>query len=127
MVNPKGYGLKAFDLGGHGSIEPVTISNPDGINLTAYAVRGASEHFVTLINKEHGAGAREANVTIAAPGAAERADGDLPYRSGPRCRGENRRDARRRNHQRRRPVAWQMEAARRNSTLNSGHSPRMRP
>jgi hypothetical protein len=74
MVNPKGYGLRAFDLGGRGSIESVAMANPDGINLTAYAVRGAREHFVTLINKEHGAGAREAKVTLAAPGSAKRAE-----------------------------------------------------
>jgi hypothetical protein len=71
MVNPKGYGIKAFDLGSHGSTEALTISNPDGINLTAYAVRGTRDHFVTLINKEHGFGAREANVTVAAPGLVE--------------------------------------------------------
>jgi hypothetical protein len=70
MANPKGYGLKAFDLGGHGSIQPVTISELNGINLTAYAMRGAGEHFVTLINKEHGSGAREANVGIVVPGSA---------------------------------------------------------
>lgn len=69
-INPKGYGLKAFELGSHGSTEPVTISNAEGINLTAYAVRCASNLFVTIINKEHGPGAREAKVTIAAPGAA---------------------------------------------------------
>jgi hypothetical protein len=74
MVNPKGYGFKAFDLGGHGSIESVAIANPDGINLTAYAVRGAGEHFVTLINKEHCSGARAAKVTLAAPGGAKRAE-----------------------------------------------------
>jgi hypothetical protein len=73
-LNPKGYGLKAFDLGGHGSIESVAIANPDGINLTAYAVRGTGERLVTLINKEHGSGAREAKVTLAAPGSAKRAD-----------------------------------------------------
>jgi hypothetical protein len=90
MVNPKGYGLKAFDLGGHGSVEPIAIANPDGINLTAYAVRGAGEHFVTLINKGHGPGAREAQVTLAAPGAAKRAevifltapDGDAAAKAG---------------------------------------------
>jgi hypothetical protein len=90
MVNPKGYGLKAFDLGGHGSPETVTVSNPDGINLTAYAVRGAGDHFVTLINKEHGSSAREANVTLTLPGSAERAavisltapDGDAAAKTG---------------------------------------------
>jgi hypothetical protein len=71
LVNPKGYGIKAFDLGSHGRIEALEISNPDGINLTAYAVRGARDHFVTLINKEHGAGARLANVTVAALGRVE--------------------------------------------------------
>ena len=74
MANPKGYGLKAFELGGYGTIEPVTLSNPDGLNLTAYAVLGAKEHFVTLINKEHGSGAREAEVTLAAPASAGRAE-----------------------------------------------------
>jgi hypothetical protein len=73
MANPKGYGIKAFDLGGHGSIQPVTISELNGINLTAYAVRCAGEHFVTLINKEHGSGAREANVSVVVPGSAGRA------------------------------------------------------
>ncbi len=73
MINPKGYGIRAFDLGGHGSIESVGISNPDGLNLTAYAVRGAGEHFATLINNEHGSGARAATVTLAAPGPAGRA------------------------------------------------------
>jgi hypothetical protein len=90
MANPKGYGIKAFDLGGHGSTEPVTISDLNGINLTAYAVRGAGEHFVTLINKEHGSGAREANVTVAALGSAGHAlmifltapDGDATAKTG---------------------------------------------
>jgi hypothetical protein len=65
-IYPIGYGIKAFDLGGHGRVTPVTISNPDKLNLTAYAVRGARNFFVTIINKEHGANARAANVTIAA-------------------------------------------------------------
>jgi len=88
--NPKGYGLKAFDLGGHGNIEPLTLSNPDRLNVTAYAVRDAGAHLVTIINKEHGAGARAAEVAIEAPGAADRAevivlacpDGDAAAKSG---------------------------------------------
>lgn len=68
QFNPKAYAIKAFDLGSDGNILPLTISNEQGINLTAYAVRGARELFVTIINKEHGAGARAANVTIVAPG-----------------------------------------------------------
>lgn len=63
-INPKAYGLKMFDLGGHGCIEPLTISNPDKINLAAYAVRNAGNLFVTIINKEHGRHARDVKVAI---------------------------------------------------------------
>jgi hypothetical protein len=51
-IHPIAYGLKAFDIGGHGSAVPLTISNPDAINVTAYAVRQADSLFVTIINKK---------------------------------------------------------------------------
>jgi len=90
QFNPKAYAIKAFDLGSDGNIVPLTISNDKGINLTAYAVRGARELFVTIINKEHGAGARAANVTIVAPGITGQAsqialvapNGDAGARTG---------------------------------------------
>jgi hypothetical protein len=63
-VRPIGYGLKAFDLGGHGSVQSLSMSNPDALNLTAYAVRDGRHLFVTLLNKEHAPGAREADVSI---------------------------------------------------------------
>lgn len=63
-INPKAYGLKAFDLGSHGNIVPVAISNPKKINLTAYAVRSREGLFVTVINKGYGFFARKAKVTI---------------------------------------------------------------
>lgn len=52
-ITPKGYGIKAFDLGSHGDVEPVAISNPGGTNLTAYAVGTAQDLYVTIINKTH--------------------------------------------------------------------------
>jgi len=71
FVRPLGYGLKAFALGAHGRLTPITItSNAAGINLTAYAVLDSDQTLhVTLINKEHGSGAPDAAVTIV-PGAA---------------------------------------------------------
>jgi hypothetical protein len=64
-VHPLGYGVKAFDLGGHGRIVPLTIGNPSGVNLTAYGVLAADNSlFVTIINKTHDGGATTANVTI---------------------------------------------------------------
>jgi hypothetical protein len=64
-TNPKGYGLKAFELGSQGTVTPITISNQGQLNLTAYAVRRSNRQFVTIINKEHGSQARSAMVTIA--------------------------------------------------------------
>ena len=70
-INPKGYGLKAFAIGGHGSPEHVTIDNARELNLTAYSFRDGGQHFVTLINKEHGVKARSAAVTISGVGAGD--------------------------------------------------------
>ncbi|HVC90265.1 MAG TPA: hypothetical protein VND66_06550 [Acidobacteriaceae bacterium] len=52
-TTPKGYGMKAFDLGGHGYVEPIAISNPNNVNVTAYAVGDARDLYVTVINKTH--------------------------------------------------------------------------
>lgn len=52
-VTPKAYGMKTFSVGSHGYVEPVVISNPDKINLTAYAVGTAKDLYVTIINKTH--------------------------------------------------------------------------
>jgi hypothetical protein len=68
QIYPIGYGIKAFDLGGHGIVRPVTIGNPNGLNLTAYAVDDTTCYYVTIINKEHDSGARSAIVKIVLPG-----------------------------------------------------------
>lgn len=89
-VHPIGYGIKAFALGSHGRVAPLTISNPDGINLTAYAVRDGVNLFVTVINKNHGSDARAADVTIVSQGISKRAaviflaapNGDVAAKTG---------------------------------------------
>ncbi|MDE3057887.1 MAG: hypothetical protein KGJ59_08015 [Bacteroidota bacterium] len=63
-INPMGYGIAAFTIGSHGKIKPVTISNPENVNLTAYGAQDADSLFVTIINKEHGSNPRDASVTI---------------------------------------------------------------
>jgi Glycosyl hydrolase family 79 C-terminal beta domain len=68
QVYPIGYGIKAFDLGGHGNVMPLVMTNSNGLNLTAYAVDDTTNFYVTIINKEHDAGARNAAVTIALNG-----------------------------------------------------------
>ena len=69
-VTPKAYGIKAFDLGSHGSVEPVAIANPQKINLTAYAVGTSHDLYVTIINKTHSMthDAMDAAVVIEAAG-----------------------------------------------------------
>jgi hypothetical protein len=68
QINPKAYGLLAFGLGSNGAVEPVTLLNPDSVNLTAYAVHGAQGDLVTVINKEHGKGARAVRARVVMPG-----------------------------------------------------------
>ncbi len=70
QISPKAYGIKAFDLGSHGRVEPVAIANADGLDLTAYAVGDVTNLYVTIINKEHGPGARAATVAIHPKGFA---------------------------------------------------------
>ena len=71
-LNPKAYGMKMFSLGAAGRAASVGVMNPENVNMTAYAVIGDADTFVTIINKEHGAGSRDVVVTIA-PGAGYRA------------------------------------------------------
>ena len=68
QVYPRAYGIRAFDVGSHGSVKPVTIGNTNNLNLTAYAIGDTTNLCVTIINKEHGAGARDATVTVLANG-----------------------------------------------------------
>ena len=65
---PVGYGIKAFDLGGHGVVDSVAITNSDNLNITAYAVQDTNNLYVTIINKEHGLGMRDAKISIIANG-----------------------------------------------------------
>jgi hypothetical protein len=69
-VRPLGYGIKAFDLGGHGQLVPVDFkSNTDQVNMTVYGVlAGDGSLFITLINKETDH-TRDANVAVA-PGSS---------------------------------------------------------
>jgi hypothetical protein len=68
VINPKGYGIKAFTLGSAGQVKPTVIHNPGGINLTAYCIGGPGVDYVTIINKAHGADAPDAVVTIVPAG-----------------------------------------------------------
>ncbi len=58
---PQGYGIKAFDVGGHGRVVPVTVSRS---GMRAYGVIDSSNLYLTIINKEHGGYGRDAEVTV---------------------------------------------------------------
>ena len=52
-IRPLSYAIELFDVGGHGQLLPVTLS--DNRQLTAYATRGEHGQFdVTIVNKQHG-------------------------------------------------------------------------
>ena len=63
-INPMGYGIAAFKVGGHGKILPVEINNPVNLNITSYAVLDSNYLYVTIINREHGSNAQNADITI---------------------------------------------------------------
>ena len=73
--NPKAYAMRAFDVGAYGTPIPVTIDHSEAVNLTAYAVRDGKTVLVTLINKEYGASAKSAAVTLRCLGITGRAAG----------------------------------------------------
>jgi len=58
---PQGYGIKAFDVGGHGKVVPVAVSRN---GLRAYGVMDSSNLYLTIINKEHGEYGRDAEITV---------------------------------------------------------------
>ena len=64
QIYPIGYGMKAYDVGGHGSVMPLAITNTNSLNLTAYAVGDNTNLYVTIVNKENGTNARNATVSI---------------------------------------------------------------
>ena len=68
QIFPIGYGVSAFGIGGRGNSFPVETINGDSLNLTCYATGGVGNMYVTVVNKEHSAGARDANVSISAAG-----------------------------------------------------------
>ena len=70
FAHPLAYAIKIFNLGSRGQLVSSTVTpdatSPD-LNLAAYTVLGADKAvYVTLINKEHGANGRDANVAIQA-------------------------------------------------------------
>jgi hypothetical protein len=67
-IRPLAYAFKVFDLGGNGRIVPIALENATSVNLTAFAVLDSENKVcVTIVNKEHGDGARDAAVRIAVP------------------------------------------------------------
>lgn len=92
-VRPLGYGIKAFDLGGHGKFIIPALSDSGNTNLSTYAVVGEDNNiYVTLINKEHSPDAQRLNVALIGHGnfpftnaemmTLTQADGDIGGTNG---------------------------------------------
>jgi hypothetical protein len=64
-ARPLAYGMKLFDLGGHGPSVKTTVAPSAGGGLVAYAVLGDDTNaYVTIINKAHGADAKASDVEL---------------------------------------------------------------
>jgi len=65
-VRPLGYAIKTFNLGSHGKALPIKITkSKDDLNLSAYAFSSNADNlYITLINKENGVNAKNAEVTM---------------------------------------------------------------
>lgn len=70
-VRPLAYGLLAFSLCGHGRFIAAIADLPENfpvVDLRLYAIKTATDDiFLTLINRSHGAAARDARVTVTLP------------------------------------------------------------
>jgi len=62
-IHPVAYGIKAFDLGAHGKIVPLYISDTS-VNMTAYAVVDSNHLYITIINKSHGKNKKDIKASI---------------------------------------------------------------
>jgi len=97
-VLPPGYGIKMFELGGHGDLLPVAVQkNKEKVNLVAYGVMAQGKVlYVTLINREYGAKGRAAEVELEVGKSVEKAetitmsqkDGDIAKVDGVTVGGE---------------------------------------
>ncbi len=79
-VLPAGYGIKAWSLGGHGYLLPITP--PTSPDLTAYAIGSANELFVTIVNKAHGIGAQDVAIALTPDGFAAASAASLVLSDG---------------------------------------------
>jgi hypothetical protein len=96
-ILPPGYGIKMFELGGHGDLLPVEVEkNKQKVNLVAYGVMGQGKVlYVTLINREYGSKGRAAEVELEVGKSMEKAqtitmsqkDGDIAKVDGVKVGG----------------------------------------
>jgi len=64
-VQPLGYGIAAFNLGRGARLAPITVKFAEPLRLSAYAaVADDKSVLVTIINKEHGANARNLDFAL---------------------------------------------------------------
>ena len=97
-ILPPGYGIKMFELGGHGDLLPVQVEkNKEKVNLVAYGVMAEGKVlYVTLINREYGSKGRAAEVELEVGKLVEKAetitmsqrDGDIAQVGGVTVGGE---------------------------------------
>jgi hypothetical protein len=81
-TRPLGYGMKAFDLAGHGRWLPVTAGNQPG--LSAWAALGEDQVVsIIIVNKQHDAASRPLKLALHFDAKSALADAKLVLLSAP--------------------------------------------
>jgi hypothetical protein len=84
-VRPLSYGMTLFNLGGHGRMIPVAVTSANGQKLSVYATLSDDKTVsVTLINKEHGAGAPATKIELLLAAPSKATDAQVLFLTVPR-------------------------------------------
>jgi hypothetical protein len=83
-ARPLSYGMKLFDLGGHGSLIPVTVDRSASSDFSAFASVSADRMMsITFINRSHGSGGTAMDLEASLPAGCPAKDAKVLFLSAP--------------------------------------------
>jgi hypothetical protein len=73
-VHPLSYGMKAFDLGGHGKLVPVSVTQGDETKFSTFATASDGAMSLTFLNRTYGTGGVEMEMEADLPASCKAKD-----------------------------------------------------
>jgi hypothetical protein len=84
-VHPLSYGMKVFDLGGHGRLVPVTVAGGDDAKASAFATVSTDGLMsLTFLNRSHGTDGLEMDVEASLPASCSAKDVKVLFLTAPK-------------------------------------------